>query len=978
MLAIDPTPLDEPRPAATVDDGIVRPAAHVLALWGFAVAQPLYDILRQNGEFFIAHRTTPFDLVLLAVLLAFAIPLLILLPWLACRAISRRLGRVALVALIGLLATALASQLMAHRVTLPTAAHFAIAAIVGGAVAWAYATRAGARQFMTMLSVAAVIFPALFLLHPSMSMFMWPDNRDAAAAAAIDREVPPIVFLVFDQLPLTSLLATDGHIDRARYPGFAALADHATWYRNATTVAEFTGWAVPPIVSGLRPTPQKVPTSRSYPDNLFTWLGARYRFEVQEPITPLCPDRLCDTEREPWASRLTGMTLDSAVVYLNLALPAGLRTYLPPLTENWKDFINDQRWQRRWVRQRDDDRRAVPRALIDGISRDDPQPTVYFAHVLLPHEPYVYQRSGQQFAPDGRLVGLSQQGRWTTDPWPVTQAYRRHLVQLEYVDAIIERLVQRLKGEGLFDRALIVVTSDHGVSFRPGAPFKALEADNTVDVMSVPLLIKAPGQQRGVVDDANVESIDVMPTIASLLGVPLTWKPDGVVAGSAKADPGAKTIHYGGARRRATLDTATLVRARDAAVARKAALFGDSPGCRAPAASHRELIGRRVGAWSEEEGDIQAAVDQSAALLSVDPQAPTLPGLLRGWVRDDKGDPVDTELAIAVNGVVTAVTRTYQAQDAPRGTWSSMIDTSLLRRGRNEVRVYVLGDGAAPRLAYSSHARPDRINLASRGAEEFWAVAQSGFYDREGEPIPHRWTKGEGALVVPLEPDHPPKSLRIGITGIRRGGAPLTVTLNDCTLYSGSIAEAPWYRTFSLRTCPPATLAASHARIVIKSEAWTDGDKRTVGVAVETVNLFEDDWPLAAESAELEDRARIRVVHEAPAYEAGTPLPIEVANIGESTWLSAADVPDDKAPVRLAIRWQRRRQGRVVEQRLNLPHTLYPTDRVLVEAPLVPPAELRDEGPWTVTIAPVEPDGTLVPMESAFVIDVSEKPPPAR
>ena len=68
----------------------------------------------------------------------------------------------------------------------------------------------------------------------------------------------------------------------------------------------------------------------------------------------------------------------------------------------------------------------------------------------------------------------------------------------------------------------------------------------------------------------------------------------------------------------------------------------------------------------------------------------------------------------------------------------------------------------------------------------------------------------------------------------------------------------------------------------------------------------------------------------------------------------------------------------MLEQRLNLPHTLYPTDRVLVEAPLVPPAELRDEGPWTVTIAPIEPDGTLVPMESAFVIDVSEKPPPAR
>jgi len=966
------------RPAAA-DEGVARPAAHVLALWAFAVAQPVYDILRQNGEFFIAHRTQPLDLLLLAFAISFALPLFLLLPWIVCRALSRRTGRIALVGLVGLLATMLASQLMAHRVTLPTVAHFAVAAALGAMVAWAYATRGGVRQFMTMLSVAAAIFPAIFLLHPSMSMFVRPDTRDEAAAAAITREVPPIVFLVFDQFPLTSLLDSQGRIDRTRYPGFAALADRATWYRNATTVAEFTGWAVPPIVSGVRPTPQKVPTSRSYPDNLFTWLGTTYRYEVQEPITQLCPERLCQSRRAPVMARLMGMTLDSSVVYLTLALPAGLRTLLPPLTENWKDFIANQRWQRRWVQERDDDRREAPRALIDAISRDDPQPTIYFAHVLLPHEPYVYMRSGQQFAEDGRMAGLSQRGRWTTDPWPVTQAYRRHLTQVEYVDHVIERLVEKLKAEDLFERALIVVTSDHGVSFRPGAPFKALEAENVVDLMSVPLIVKAPGQQQGVVDDTNMESIDLMPTIASIMGVPLTWKPDGVAAGSAKPNPGAKTIQYGGVRLRATLDVASLAKARDAAVARKVSLFGESPGWRAAAASHPELIGQRVDAWSDEEGDVRAVVEHSSALLTVDPRGETVPGLLWGWVRDAKGAPADADLAIAVNGVVTSVTRTYRQADASRGSWSAMIDPALLTRGRNDVRIYILGPGGTkPRLAYASRGRPDTINLASRGAEEFWAVTQSGFYPREGEPIPHRWTMGEGTLVVPLEPDRAPKSLRIGITGIRKAHAPLTLTLNDCTLYSGTVDEAPWYRTFSLKSCPPAALATAHARILIRSEAWiSPDDKRRLGVAVETVNLFQDDWPITADD-EREDRARIRALDTASAYEAGKPLPIEVTNMGESTWLSASDASANAPTVQLALRWQRRRQGRVLEQRLNLPHALYPTDRVVIDAPLVPPSEWRDDGPWTVTIAPVDSDGTPVPMESVFVIDVSATPPPAQ
>ena len=74
----------------------------------------------------------------------------------------------------------------------------------------------------------------------------------------------------------------------------------------------------------MMPSPTKVPTTKSYPHNLFTWLGGRYRFEVQEPITQLCPERLCDANRAPLPMRMAGMTLDSSVVYLTVALPAGL------------------------------------------------------------------------------------------------------------------------------------------------------------------------------------------------------------------------------------------------------------------------------------------------------------------------------------------------------------------------------------------------------------------------------------------------------------------------------------------------------------------------------------------------------------------------------------------------------------------------------------------------------------------------------
>lgn len=960
-----------PSPWRTRIGQIALPATHVLALWAFAVAQPLYDILRRNSEFFVAHRTQPIDMILFTGLVSVGLPLLLVLPWALLAWVWPRAGRVTLIALVGLLAAALVSQILAYRVPLPTPAHFVIAGAIGVALAWVYATRAAARTFMTMLSPSVLVFPVIFLLHPSMSMFVRSDDRSARAAADFTGPAPPIVFLIFDQLPVTSLMDGRGQIDRDRYPGFAALADHATWYRNATTVADFTGWAVPPILSGQMPSPTRVPTTRSYPSNLFTWLGGRYRFEVQEPITQLCPERLCSGSHPPLPARMASMTLDSSVVYLTVALPAGLRTFLPPLTENWKDFINDQRWQRRWVAVSKEDRRQVPRDLIASISRDDPQPTLYYAHTLLPHEPYIYLRSGQEFTNIPRMIGMNQVGRWTSDPWPATLGYQRHLQQIEYVDAIVAAVTDRLKAEGLYDEALIVVTSDHGVSFRPGYPLKGLDKENLSDVMSVPLLIKAPHQRQGRIDDGNMQAIDVMPTIASLLKVPLTWTPDGRAGGGTANQ---KSIRTNGATLLTTVEAAVLAEKRDAAVARKIALFGETPGWRAAAATRRELIGQPVSALDVIEGPWQVTIEEANRLFAVDPSGPSVPGVLRGRVRDGRGASVDADLAVALNGVVTAVASTYRGTEAVRGSWAAMVNPALLVEGRNDVRVYVIApNDKRLHLAYSSRARSGRLNLASRGAQDFWAVTQSGLFPREGGPIPHRWTTGEGVLVVPLEAEQVARSLRIGITGVRPGGTALTVTLNECTLFAGHIDSAPWYRTFPLRTCPASALAQPSATIKVKSPTWVDpADRRTRGVAVETVNLFEEDWPIEPASNQ-KARASITLVGGQPPQQvAGTPVSIVVTNLGTSTWLSPIDAPAKAPQVQLALRWQSAHASAPThEQRMDLPHAVYPTDRLLIEAPMVPPDAIRQAGPWKVTITPVTSDGTPIPVEPGVVVDVT-------
>src|SRR6266496_1308286 len=63
--------------------------AQLLAASGFALEQPLFDILGKNAEFFAAHGSTPGDIVLFALAVTFAPALVLLVLELAAGAVSR-------------------------------------------------------------------------------------------------------------------------------------------------------------------------------------------------------------------------------------------------------------------------------------------------------------------------------------------------------------------------------------------------------------------------------------------------------------------------------------------------------------------------------------------------------------------------------------------------------------------------------------------------------------------------------------------------------------------------------------------------------------------------------------------------------------------------------------------------------------------------------------------------------------------------
>jgi hypothetical protein len=326
------------------------------------------------------------------------------------------------------------------------------------------------------------------------------------------------------------------------------------------------------------------------------------------------------------------------------------------------------------------------------------EPTLYFLHVLLPHVPWVALPSGTFYEAPKRPDG--QEGRmktWTRERWPTDLAYQRYLLQLGYVDVLLGRLLDRLAETGLYDRCLLVVLADHGVTFEPGADYREPSERSLRDLMHVPLFVKLPFQKDGRISDRNVESVDVLPTILDALDADNPHPTDGQSAlDSGPARP-TKTMHGGG--RTYTVDGTPP--AEWPGLARKLELFGDGGRWQdvARMASRPGLVGRSIAEVGVSGEDGAAwSVESPERFADVDPASGFLPAYVRGEIRRAPGaEPAD--VAIGLNGTVWAVGRTFGATPDGSAAFAVLLPEEAFRAGPNEIEPFLVDpDGRLRRL----------------------------------------------------------------------------------------------------------------------------------------------------------------------------------------------------------------------------------------------------------------------------------------
>jgi hypothetical protein len=580
-------------------------------------------------------------------------------------------------------------------------AYLVIFTAVAVGAGWLLSRYTNARSFIRWAAFAPLLFLFAFL-------FMSPVNdllggAQAAGDTTVESETP-VVFLLFDQLPMSFLLNEGGEIDSERFPGFARLAETSTFFERTSALFGGTEKSVPSLLSGQIPEWDALPVISNYPDNLFTILEGTYDIKADEYVTQMCPDAAC----LPPADSPSSFWKDSAIVTTRALLDeATADRFVPAIDGRWNAFgesgpetpavANEARSREEIKEDRraeDEDRDRFRRFLGDiGEPAAGESPGLDYIHLFQPHEPLRYLPSGQSYSPGGPFE-LDGDG-WPDNQPMLDQRLQAYEAQVLNADRQVGLLLDRMEETGVLDESLLVVTSDHGMVQWAGTPNKGLAANLAPEVLSevvsVPLFIKAPGQSEPVVDPRPTQLIDVLPTILDHLGADVeSMEFDGQ---SMKGDaPQRPTLML---TEGATVEldfTPSVLQSRTVEWRHSLMPVPGDPFRFGPVV---DLVGKPVPTTTG-NSRVTASLEALTEFEAVDPDGDYVPAGING-VAVGADSPLD--VAVGLNGAIAGGGRLFEHE----GQWhlALLADPQYFVPGRNEVQLFEITAGGLDQIKVS-------------------------------------------------------------------------------------------------------------------------------------------------------------------------------------------------------------------------------------------------------------------------------------
>jgi hypothetical protein len=391
------------------------------------------------------------------------------------------------------------------------AVKWGMALCLGGALAyglWRIRMDIGLR---TMVLLSPLFLVNLGQISASLAnpiMFSAPMSSPQAKAM----ELPDVHLITLDEVALKAILS-DNALDRRIVPNLAAFAGEATWFRNAAANANITAFAVPSLLSGgAALTPNDLPDT----ENLVALLESRYRVQIVADISFLCPNlnrhRYQCVDYPDYSS---SMRVSPSELWMLLGQRYLFQVTPVLISRVFFDHLLSERvaWE---------GHSALARQFLVMLPAPGDPPTFNYFHSLLTHEPWIVRADSSILVDSLAVTPMDQ-----VDPLSLADLLTRYREAILYADGMMGNYLRLLKISGRYDKALIILTSDHGVSFDPRQPGRAIGHANEW-IVRIPLIIKFPGQIDGKIVDAPVSNLDLLRTILDVVGLSAPASASGV------------------------------------------------------------------------------------------------------------------------------------------------------------------------------------------------------------------------------------------------------------------------------------------------------------------------------------------------------------------------------------------------------------------------------------------------------------------
>ncbi len=342
----------------------------------------------------------------------------------------------------------------------------------------------------------------------------------APAGSTPSAAAPDVVLIVIDTLRTDAL---DARV-RAGDGLFARLATEGVRFENCISAAPWTLPSVASLLTSLLPSQHgAVASSRALPTDVETLAEA---FAAGGYSTAAFTGG---------AFVSPAFRIDQGFEHFDATPELGfrpLRVHVPLAWRFAKNRYATQRWLVRWIDEFPGVSGLRRAAEAWYAERDRSRPAFLLVHTYEVHDYYLYHAGVDEradaFGADNaddrfahRLSVHPAELQHATQP-ELDRFHSIYAARLEHVEHELDALLSSMDRLGERERVVVVV-SDHGEGFDASRGRIHHGGRLHDDLLRVPLLVSAPGsfQNAHVVTD-QVRTIDVMPTLLELAGLPAT------------------------------------------------------------------------------------------------------------------------------------------------------------------------------------------------------------------------------------------------------------------------------------------------------------------------------------------------------------------------------------------------------------------------------------------------------------------------